>query len=79
MGKTLDVTGKSCPMPVIETKKMLRSMTSGEELLVIVDYPTSLDNIIRFASRENDLISDITVKDSKIFISLIKGAGKINE
>ncbi|ADN36784.1 SirA family protein [Methanolacinia petrolearia DSM 11571] len=73
MVKTLDVTGKSCPIPVLETKKMLRSMASGEELLVVVDYPPSKDNIIRFVNRENDLVSNVTEEDSKIFILIKKG------
>ncbi|MFX1567366.1 MAG: sulfurtransferase TusA family protein [Promethearchaeota archaeon] len=35
--KTLDYTGLKCPMPVLKTKKELRSLVSGDVIEVIAD------------------------------------------
>ncbi len=43
--KIMDMRGEICPVPDIQTKKMLLSMKKGETLLVIVDYPLSAERI----------------------------------
>ena len=35
--KTLDYTGLRCPMPVLKTKKELKTLNSGDVIEVIVD------------------------------------------
>ncbi|MFW9896940.1 MAG: sulfurtransferase TusA family protein [Promethearchaeota archaeon] len=35
--KTLDYTGLRCPMPVLKTKKELKTINSGETIEVIAD------------------------------------------
>jgi len=35
--KTLDYTGLRCPMPVLKTKKELKTINSGEVIEVIAD------------------------------------------
>lgn len=69
----LDVTGKSCPMPVLETRKALQKMKHGQELVVIVDYPLSKDNIIRLVDREHNKVISIKEEDCKFFINILKG------
>ncbi|HOA88809.1 sulfurtransferase-like selenium metabolism protein YedF [Propioniciclava tarda] len=49
--QTLDLTGKSCPIPVIETKKALEASAPGTTFEVIVDNPTSVENLAKFASQ----------------------------
>jgi len=44
----LDVRGLSCPMPVMETAKILEG-TEGGSLVVIVDNATARDNVMRLA------------------------------
>lgn len=46
--KELDCTGKNCPVPLIETKKMLESMEEGI-LRTTVDNATAKENISKFA------------------------------
>lgn len=68
----LDVTSKSCPIPVLETRKVLEGMKSGQKLLVIVDYPLSKENIRRFVERDGHEIIKISQEDERFFIRIIK-------
>jgi selenium metabolism protein YedF len=43
----LDLKGKTCPVPVLETKRLIDS-TAVEELQVLVDNDTSRENVTRF-------------------------------
>ena len=40
--KTLDVLGKTCPYPVLETGTALRRINTGEVLEVFVDFESSV-------------------------------------
>jgi len=46
--KTVDARGMLCPRPIIETKKGLKALLSGENLKVLIDNETSLGNVCRF-------------------------------
>lgn len=54
--KTIDCTGKTCPLPVIETKKALEE-GHVDTLAVIVDNPTSLENVMRFLQSQGFSVS----------------------
>lgn len=43
----LDLKGKTCPVPVIETKKLLENRQVNE-IEVVVDNPTASENVRRF-------------------------------
>lgn len=45
--KTVDVTGLSCPEPVVRTLAALQALPAGESLLVLADTATARDNIQR--------------------------------
>jgi selenium metabolism protein YedF len=60
--KILDVKGKKCPLPLIETKKALNEMGTDEVLKVITDSETSKNNVTRFLS-DNNIKSDWSEKD----------------
>lgn len=49
--ETLDHTGKVCPVPVIETKKHLEAAAPGTRIEVIVDNPTAVENLKKFAAQ----------------------------
>jgi tRNA 2-thiouridine synthesizing protein A len=50
--ETLDVRGKSCPYPIMETGAALRKMNPGDVLEVLVDYmPSVRDGIPKFCNR----------------------------
>lgn len=48
--KTVDVTGLSCPEPVVRTLAALQSLPAGASLLVLADTATARDNISRTAT-----------------------------
>ncbi|MGI6413195.1 MAG: sulfurtransferase-like selenium metabolism protein YedF [Syntrophomonadaceae bacterium] len=48
MSKTVDARGLSCPQPVILTKRAMDE-NSGEEIITLVDNPTSLENVCKLA------------------------------
>lgn len=52
MSRLLDVRGLACPLPVIETRKILSSMTTGM-LEVIVDNEIPLQNLEKMATQLN--------------------------
>ena len=41
MGIIVDVKGETCPIPLIETRKAIRKMNSGDELEVIGNHDAS--------------------------------------
>ena len=45
--KTIDCSGKTCPLPVIETKKVLEDKEVNE-ITVLVDNSISRENVMRF-------------------------------
>ena len=45
--KTLDVKGKICPYPDMDTMTTLKQMQKGEILEVLLDYPLSVERIPR--------------------------------
>lgn len=49
---TLDLVGKPCPVPVIETKRHLDAAAPGASVEVWVDDPTSVDNLEKFARQQ---------------------------
>jgi len=51
--KILDVKGMKCPMPLIETKKALKTIEKNESFKVITDNPTSVKNIMHFLNDNN--------------------------
>ena len=54
--KTIDCTGKTCPLPVLETKKALEE-GHVDTLAVIVDNPTSQENVMRFLQSQGFSVS----------------------
>ena len=67
--KILDVIGKRCPLPLIETKKALKDLPEGEALKVITDSETSKNNVSRFL-QDNNIKSDWS-KSGDVFEILI--------
>lgn len=48
---SLDVTGLSCPEPVVRTLAALKQLAAGETLVVVADTATARDNILRTAGQ----------------------------
>ena len=50
--KTIDCSGKTCPLPVIETKNVLEDKEIGE-IAILVDNPISCENVMRFLESQS--------------------------
>ena len=66
--------GKNCPIPLIETKKAVKALTSPDTVEVMVDNTMAVKNITRFATDNGykvttDKISD---KEYKLLIEVDK-------
>jgi selenium metabolism protein YedF len=67
--KIIDVKGKQCPMPLIETKRALKESETGESFKVLMDNPTSAknvrhflkDNQVQFSEHQSDDIIELIV------------------
>jgi selenium metabolism protein YedF len=46
--RVIDVRGKPCPLPVIETKKGLEKQSGTEPVVIVLDNETSKNNVERF-------------------------------
>jgi selenium metabolism protein YedF len=56
--KVVDTTGLKCPAPLIKTRQALNETEGGEPLLIVIDNPTSLNNIKRFLKDNNMAFSE---------------------
>jgi selenium metabolism protein YedF len=56
--KIIDCSGKTCPLPVIETKKALEEKDI-REIAVLVDNPVSCENVMRFLESQGFSVTTI--------------------
>ncbi|QZP39478.1 sulfurtransferase TusA family protein [Halobaculum magnesiiphilum] len=59
--ETLDVTGESCPMPVVKTKSAVDGIDEGDTLEVVATDPGSMSDIDGWAAGTDgvDLLDQI--------------------
>jgi len=72
MEKKVDYRGLACPQPVLATKKALEE---AEELSVLVDNPSSKENVKRFAESQGHQVS-ITEEKGVFELKIKKQKGK---
>ncbi len=72
MKRIVDATGLTCPLPVIETKKALKEMSTGQ-LEVVVDNFIALQNLEKMAKQMGLTHSLETVHDSRHIIRITMG------
>jgi len=73
LDESLNVEGKSCPMPLFLTKKKLQPMESGKILKVVGDFSPAKDNIVEYLENEGCEILDLQeMKDPYRFFLYIK-------
>jgi tRNA 2-thiouridine synthesizing protein A len=54
--QTLDAKGLNCPLPILKTKKMIKSMTTGQVLEVLATDPGSVADMAAFANQTGNKI-----------------------
>jgi selenium metabolism protein YedF len=67
----IDCRGKACPQPVIMTKEALAQLKEGE-LTIIVDNPSSSENVERFAQSQGCSVK-IERRGPDFYLHLQKG------
>jgi selenium metabolism protein YedF len=75
--KTIDARGKSCPMPLIMTKKALGEISENETLEILIDNETSVKNVSSFL--EEHSMEVLTEKKGSIFHLKVNKTGFIPE
>lgn len=71
--KTIDVTGLSCPEPVVRTQVALKALPSGEKLEVLVDSVTARENVSRTARAAGCTVA-IVERDGQFSLTLSRTA-----
>ena len=73
--KTLDVCGKICPYPDMNTMATLKKMTQGEVLEVLLDYPMSVERIPRNIKKKKHKLISVEQLDGPNHRMLIEAYG----
>lgn len=66
MGSYVDARGCACPKPVIMTKKALEQ--EDQEIEVLVDNKTALENVKRFAGKNK---CEVAVEEMEDYFRLV--------
>jgi selenium metabolism protein YedF len=69
--REIDCRGKACPQPVITTKQALEEMKESEFTLIVND-PSSSENVKRFASSQGCSV-DVERKGNDFYLHVRKG------
>ena len=75
--REIDCRGMACPQPVVTTKQALDQLKEGE-LVVIVDNPSSSENVERFA-RSQGCSVEVERKGQDFYVQIQKVVGKEEE
>ncbi len=73
--KTLDVCGKICPYPDMNTMTTLKKMGKGEVLEVLLDYPLSVERIPRNLKKQGHKLIEVEQIDGPNYRMLIEAHG----
>ena len=73
--KTLDVRGKICPYPDMDTMTTLKKMEKGEILEVLLDYPLSVERIPRNLKKQKHNLLSVEKLDGPNHRLLIEAHG----
>ncbi|MDR1176687.1 MAG: sulfurtransferase-like selenium metabolism protein YedF [Treponema sp.] len=73
--ETINVTGKPCPIPVIEAKKALRSCAAGETVRILVDNDIARQNLEKMAKGLGSAFSFEKQSDGNILVVLTAQEG----
>lgn len=71
--QSLDLTGLSCPLPLLKAKHALHKMNSGETLKVVATDPGSLRDFKAFSDNSDHQLLSAEVIDGKYYYFLQRG------
>jgi TusA-related sulfurtransferase len=58
MQKTLEVMGKVCPFPLVEAKKVIEEIGSGDELVIQFDCTQATESLPRWAAEAGHTVTN---------------------
>lgn len=71
--ETLDVSGLTCPMPLLKTKQKLNKLTVGEVVKVIATDPGTQRDFVSYISLSNHVLLEAKVEDGCYIYRIQKG------
>lgn len=71
--QSLDLRGLRCPLPVLRTKKVLKSLAPGDEVEVLATDPQALKDFIAFCDTTGHVLVSSTEADG-VFRFLVRRA-----
>lgn len=74
--ETIDVRGKSCPLPVLKTKKALDGLEDGQVLEVLATDKGSKSDIPAWASKTGNKVLEVIEEGGVIKFYVQKGTGE---
>lgn len=73
---TLDMSGLSCPAPLIGAKKIVDDMEAGQTMLLVSDCPGTSDDLFAWARQTgNEVVETKKLDGTKAAYTIKKGAG----
>ncbi len=66
----VDARGKSCPEPVVLTRKALDSYP-GQEIEVIIDSPVARENVTRMARNQGNNV-EVEEREGEFYLKVTK-------
>jgi len=72
MSDTIDARGLSCPQPVLLTLSAVKT-AAGNEVFVLVDTDTSVENITRAVGKQGWRIKDTRAHEDGFKITVVRG------
>ncbi len=66
MQKTIDLRGLKCPLPAMRTRKVLKTLTSGDQLTVQCTDPLAAIDIPNLIREIGDIIENTTRAEGQL-------------
>ncbi|MBI4755830.1 MAG: sulfurtransferase TusA family protein [Betaproteobacteria bacterium] len=73
---TLDMSGLSCPAPLLGAKRIIDDMTPGQSMLLISDCPGTPDDLLAWARQTgNEVVSTERIEGNRMGYTIRRGGG----
>lgn len=72
MAHVLEVMGQVCPFPLVEAKKAIETINSGDELVIQFDCTQATDSIPRWAAEEGHEVTNFEQIDIAAWTITVK-------
>ena len=70
MRHEVDAMGKQCPIPVVMTKKVIDKAAIGDEIEILVDNETAVNNLSRLANKTGCTFVSEKLEDKKYQVKM---------